>query len=183
MLIDSNIGGSLAKKRRIIAILRYYFGGDALKIIVKLKRLTAVLMLIAFFLPMSHCAVEPTTTDSNVIEQKVAVTYAYSANEWPSLEAVATYGAFIWPLALIATGLLWRRAENKWVIPLLEILLSAGSAYILLMLTIFREPLYGWYIASISLGVYFIATLTELLDYAQKKWARRTKRAFYISRR
>lgn len=149
-----------------------------LRTIVRIKRVAAVFLLIAFFLPLSQCTAETANPDTKTLERRATVTYAYAAHEWPSVDAVATYGAFIWPLVFAVTGLVRPRPGYKLTTPLLEILFSAGSGYILLTLIIFRAPLYGWYIASASIGAYFIATLAGLFGHARRKWENKYNRLF-----
>lgn len=151
---------------------RHFFGGVAT--ITLVKRTAAAFLLIALFLPLSQCTVQTPNPDTKTIEVTTTVTYAYSANEWPSLDALETYGAFLWPFLLGVTTWFWPRLNHKPTVPLLEIPLCGSLGYLLAIRLFTGTPLYGWYVATIAMAAYFFAALTELVVYARLRWRRRT---------
>jgi hypothetical protein len=136
--------------------------------IVACKRMAAILLLLAFFLPLSQCTVEQQTPDGKAVEPTTVVTSAYSSHEWPSADALATYGSFLWPLMLAVASLIWPALSKRAAIGVLELLLCAGSAYVLLTLIYFGDIRYGAYVAAGAIGTYFIATSVELA--ARLRW-------------
>ena len=151
---------------------RHLFLGVAT--IALVKRTAAAFLLIALFLPLSQCTVQTPNPETKTIEVTTTVTYAYSANEWPSLDALETYGAFLWPFLFSVTAWFWPRLNHKPTIPLLEALLCCGSGLMLAFFLVFGTPLYGWYIAAAAVATYFLSALAELVAYARVKWSKQT---------
>ena len=147
--------------------------GRRLTTTIAIKRLAAIFLLVAFFLPLSQCTVAE-RPETKTTELEVIVTYAYSAHKWPSVNALATYAAFLWPLTLSIASLVWPRLNQKWTIGIIELLLCAGSAFILFGLTYFGALRYGAYVAGGSIGLYFITTSVELAARVRKKWGKQT---------
>ena len=135
-----------------------------------LKRVAAIILMAAFFLPLSQCS----GTDSETGVTKVYVTYAYSA-DWPSVNPLTAAAAFTWPLALSIATLVWPRLNQKWPIGIIELVLCAGSALVLVVLIAFCDKvLYGTYVAGGSIGLYFTTTLVALGSRVRKKWGKHT---------
>jgi len=143
------------------------------KAIAAIKRLAAISLLVALFLPLSRCALETEDPQTKAVERTVSVTYAYTAYRAPIADALATYAAFLWPLLLATARLMWPVLNRKWSVEILEVVFCLGSAYELMRLTFFGEWLYGAYVAAVSIGVYLIGALVELAARAREKWLRR----------
>ena len=148
--------------------------GRRLTTTIAIKRLAAIFLLVAFFLPLSQCTVEERNPETKATELKVIVNYAYSGNGWPSADTLPTYAAFLWPLALSLASLVWPSLNQKWTIGVLELLLCAGSGFMLFALTYFGTLRYGVYVAGGSIGLYFVTTSVELVARVQKRWGNQT---------
>lgn len=159
------------------ALFKRYFGRTLNIMFVKerglsataaIKRFAAIMLLAAFFLPLSQCSAPKQNVETKVFEQEVRVTYAYTAHEWPSVEALATYAAFLWPLMFGIASLVWPNLNQKWTVGGLELLLCLGSGFMLYALTFFDSLRYGGYIAWGAIGMYFITTSVALIARIRK---------------
>ncbi len=122
------------------------------------KRIAAVLLAISFFLPLAKCSA-PVPPAGEVQEKVVEVTYAYSEYEWPSIEAFLAVLAFSWPLVF---AILWP-GKGRIRIRITEVMLCAGSGWLVFGLLWLRDLLIGGVVAVIALAVYAIATLYQLV--------------------
>jgi len=143
-----------------------------------IKRVAAILLLLAFFLPLSQCTDSKTNPETKAIEKEVTVTYAYSGFEWSESIGDLAYeaavcAAFLWPLVLSIASLIRSSLNQKLTIGILELLLCIGSWYMLNVITSFGELRYGAYLAYGSIGLYFITTLVQLVVRIREvKWLR-----------
>lgn len=142
--------------------------------IVVLKRVAALCLLISLFLPISQCTYAPNLEDQNQNPQ-VLVKYPYSAYSWPSIERVATYAAFLWPMVFSIAGAVWPRARERLALGVLEFLFCIGSAWMLFVLTALGELKYGGYVAIGSLSAYFGATLIGLVNDIRERFNKKEK--------
>jgi len=145
-----------------------------LRTTVVIKRVAALFLLVAFFLPLSQCTVEVPTSETRAIERQVIVTYAYSRDKWPSVDALAIYVTFLWPLLFAVASLISPSVSGKLAIGIVEILLCVGSGFMLFTLTYIGMLKYGAYVAMGSIGVYFIATSVQLVARMRKRWGQQT---------
>ena len=136
------------------------------------KRLAAIALLAALFLPLSRCTLEEHDPQTKATKQTVSVTYAYSGHSWPSVDALADYAAFLWPLLLAVARMIRPGLNQRWSVQLLELALCLGSAFILFRLTIGGEWLYGAYIAAAAIAAYFTTVLAELAARLRRAWIR-----------
>ncbi len=75
------------------------------------------------------------------------------------------FGAFIWPLPFLAIkGFLLKSKWKKRISNVLELLLSAFSAYVIysFVFDLFYEPMIWGYIATLAMTLYLIVHLTEV---------------------
>lgn len=128
-----------------------------------IKRAAALCLLVSLFLPVSQCTYDP-GPESRSREAQVIVSYPYKAYSWPSMERIAVYAAFLWPAVLMIAGAALPIARHGSAVAALELLLCAGSAWMLFVLTALGELRYGAYVASGSVVGYFGATLAQLVD-------------------
>jgi hypothetical protein len=148
--------------------------GRRLSTAIVIKRLAAIVLVVAFFLPLSQCTVEEQNPETRATELKVIVNYAYAHDNWRSLDALATYAAFLWPLTLVIAGLVWPNLNQKLTIGVLELVFCAGSGFVLFALTFIGTLRYGAYLAGVSIGLYFVTTLVELVARARRSWGKQT---------
>ncbi|MHA1544733.1 MAG: hypothetical protein ACTSU8_06315, partial [Alphaproteobacteria bacterium] len=134
-----------------------------------IKIVGAVLLAIAFFLPLSRCA--PVTLTPNEDGELVA--------EAPEVETVYEYyyaydnigveepGSFLllvvffWPLAFLAFERKGRNTRAKTALMFLGPPLAAGTGYLIIFISIFNELYYGTYVALAGLAGYFIGSGIE----------------------
>nr|WP_314858457.1 hypothetical protein [uncultured Undibacterium sp.] len=150
-----------------------------MKILIFLKRLAAVGLLVAFFLPLSQCS----TPENNISEKpptqstqavKVAqgdgIIYATRADKDDTLLTMTNGFAFFWPVLFTLLAFLRPEVEQSLSIRLSEILLCLGSAFILLRLTTFGTLLPGGYLGWSALGIYFAITLFNFIARIRRTW-------------
>jgi hypothetical protein len=122
-----------------------------------IKRIAAVILMVAFFLPLSQCRA-PTPPTNDAQELKMEVTYAYSAYQWPGAESFAAFFAFFWPVMFSFLG----RVKSKLLINSIELLLCVGTGFMLFALTYMGSLLLGAYVAIALLVVYSLATANQI---------------------
>jgi hypothetical protein len=147
-----------------------------------LKHLTAVGLLVAFFLPLSQCTTpeqniserSPTqsaqATKSANVAQSDGIIYAARADKDDTLLTLTNGFAFFWPVLFTLLAFLRPEVEQSLPIRLSEILLCLGSAFILLRLTSFGTLLAGGYLAWCALGAYFSITLFNFIARIRRTW-------------
>lgn len=141
---------------------------------IAIKRLAAILLVLAFFLPLSQCSIKMQDPETGAIKESVTVTYAYEAAANSTTHAIAIYAAFFWPLALVVATMVWPGLHQKMSIGVLELLFCSGSLIVQVGLSMFGTPLYGGNIAFGSIALYFVATLAGLVLQARKRWGNLT---------
>ncbi len=122
-----------------------------------IKRIAAITLLCAFFLPLSQCTV---STSPGVETQQVSteVTYVYSAYKWPSLGSFMALIAFFWPLgSFLKSG-----GSASVMINSVELLLCAGTGFMLFALINIGSLLVGAYVAIASVTTYALATILQM---------------------
>lgn len=132
-----------------------------MKLISTVKSMSSVALMLAFFMPLSQCSIRSDKISDKPPETKIFVKYAYSRDSNSLLILLANIGAFFWPV-LASVILFYKSAVNLSLITkLLEIFLCFGTGYMLVVLNIFGEPLYGSYVAAVAIVVYFHLALYE----------------------
>ena len=121
------------------------------------KRIAALTLVISFFLPLSQCSVVPPAGQEHQ-DVKSEVVYAYSAYRWPSFGSFAAVAAFVWPLLFAFRG----NTSTKILISGLELLLCAGTGFMLAALTYVGSWLFGAYLAALAICTYFLATVSHI---------------------
>jgi len=124
-----------------------------------IKRLSALVLVMAFFMPLSQC------THSSSLNQSqpptTTVKYAYSHTNKLSFEMAASVASFFWPLMFISLTSIKKTLNTNLYFKSFEFIACLGSAYMLLLLNIFGKLLYGSYFAISALTVYGLLTLYE----------------------
>ncbi len=154
---------------------------------IKIKRWAAVFMLLSLFLPLAQlkqCTTFRLPDGTSVTGEHIVDIYAYN-QAWTEKEytetplfLLAVYVAFLWPLILSITSLIWPGLNQKWYINVLELLLCVGSVYMLGGITFFQNLRYGFYVAGGSIVLYFVTTLAELVARVRKKWVNKHNHMF-----
>ncbi|WP_284358211.1 hypothetical protein [Dyella nitratireducens] len=129
-----------------------------------LKRVSALLLAVSFFLPLTQCSQKLGDTSPPVT---VSASNAY---EWPSLLSAVVLLLFFWPLVLQLWSAIKRiritSRKASWIEFGLSILSLAGIAGIALpwMLTFGASIRYGAFVASGSVLAYGTASLVEAVQ-------------------
>ena len=132
------------------------------------KRISAVVLLLAFFMPLSECS-GPIEENSNK-PPEIIVKYAYSQDTEAPLALVANIAAFFWPILIVVLLTFKKALNSSLLLKCIELLFCLGTGYMLVVLNIFGKPLYGSYVAAIATSVYGILTLYEsYLIFRMKK--------------
>ena len=149
-----------------------------------LKRLSAICLFAAFFLPLTQCTQtskrEPTqqTTAQNQAAPRLDApkhdtqVFAMTADRDSIMLSVANILTFIWPLCLVI--LIWLRPQldERFSLRHVEILLCLLSVISLLRLTAFGELLPGGFLAWGALLTYSLITVLRLMSRTRLVWDR-----------
>ncbi|MFZ6800452.1 hypothetical protein [Undibacterium sp. Di24W] len=144
-----------------------------------LKRLAALGLLIAFFLPLSQCSTPeqniskdpPTQSNQNAkVRQSDGIVFAARMDKDDALLTLTNGVAFFWPVLFTLLAFFRPEVEQSLSIRLSEILLCLGSAFILLRLTSFGTLLPGGYLGWSALGIYFAITLFNFIERIRRTW-------------
>jgi hypothetical protein len=147
-------------------------------LITNIKRIAAILLMVCFVLPLSRCeksgkfeatetknATAASAASQPASDKTYEDKYAYrNLSTDAALESALTIATFFWPLVifiLVRGKTLGFRMTMT--VDVLELLLCAGSAYVVYGLVLFDELRYGGFLAFLALGVYSIAALGEIL--------------------
>lgn len=124
-----------------------------------IKLLSAVLLLVAMFLPLSRCSrSEPAPKKEIVYEY----TYSWSHFDYRDPSSTLPVIAFLWPLPIVLYDIFGKKQWLKTFLSWLEPLLAVGSGYLLYLRTMFGELLFGGYVAYIALSAYFLVSIIAL---------------------
>lgn len=144
------------------------------RLIYVVKYICALLLLISLFLPFSSCneKLAPGALSENKIDPQKSILierepprirYVYKQLDFDRFDDLLVLLAFIWPVILTIVQQVFNRRIYKYILIILALILSFGSAYEIWSITFFEEPLYGAYIAISSVICYFLITSIELL--------------------
>jgi hypothetical protein len=150
-----------------------------LNLLTVLKRLAAISLMLAFFLPLSQCSTKETNFSEKTISQLVqtakstssdGIVYAYRADKDGALFTLLNGFAFIWPLLFSLLAFVRPAVEQNLSVRLSELVLCVGSALILLRLTMLGELLSGGYLAWCALAIYVTITLVSFIARVRLTW-------------
>lgn len=130
------------------------------------KRVAAIALLICLFLPLSQC-----TTQTAYGNDYVHLKYVYNVYAWPSVDAALALAIFLWPVILMVIVVFRPRLEKNFYYCFIELILSAGSGYVLASMLIYSTKiLLGGYLALTSFTAYFLCTAGIMLSVMWAKW-------------
>lgn len=130
-----------------------------MSVIFNFKRISALVLLLAFFMPLSQCSGPQKENSSEPPE--ISIKYAYSHDSIISISMLASVAAFFWPSLIILLVAFIKALNFSLILKLTEIVFCCGTAYMLVALNIFGSPLYGSYVAMLSIAIYGLITLYE----------------------
>lgn len=147
--------------------------------LILLKRLAAICLLAALFLPLTQCTQaskrEParqTTTHSQAASNYQTQVFASTADSDSIALTVANVFIFIWPLCLVFLTWLRPHFDENFSLRHMEVLLCLSSFIVLYRLTAFGELLPGGYLAWGALSAYSLITVLRLLSRTRRVWDR-----------
>jgi hypothetical protein len=123
-----------------------------------------VLLLVALVLPLARCSGQRHGERADPGPGASGYTYYYA---WSSFDPLSPgswliLAIFAWPVALVLYQAVSRRPASVWL-PSVQVLLFAGSLYVLYIRTFLYELWYGGYIAYTALSVCLLASVGELV--------------------
>ena len=147
----------------------------------KIRGGAAILLLCTIFLPLSQCSrhgesVKPPTAKALAHSRHIFprsdddFEYQYGIKDLDlTLRGALTVIAFLWPLAFLGCDRRIRRNRFWWIFAIGELLLCAGTAYWIGVLTLGGRWLYGAYAAEAVIGIYFVVSLMLTIDRARER--------------
>jgi len=133
-----------------------------MRLIIAVKRIAAIVLLVAFFFPLSQCSVMEEKTPGEASVPKVVVRYAYATYDEEFPTPVLAYAGFLWPLGFAIAGLLRPPLLRRRGVALIEMVLCVGSGYVLYLLASWGETRYGAYVAATAIGLYFVSASADV---------------------
>lgn len=127
--------------------------------IFNIKRLSAVVLMFAFFMPLSQCSALRKESSNSAPE--VIIKYAYTQDKNSPLELYVNIAVFFWPILMVVLFSYKKPLRSFLLIKFLELLFCIGTGYMLVTLNIFGKPLYGSYVACFAISLYGLLTLGE----------------------
>jgi hypothetical protein len=123
-----------------------------------------VLLLVALVLPLARCSGQRNGERADPGQGPSAYTYYYAWSDFDPLSPGSwlMLAIFAWPVALVVYQVITRRSTAVWL-PAMQVLLFAGSLYVLYVRTFLYELWYGGYIAYTALSVCLLTSLGELV--------------------
>ncbi len=144
-----------------------------------LKRVAAVCLFSALFLPLTQCspATKPEQSQQTSVQKQVKSAldtrvFASSADSDSIALTTVNIFIFIWPLLLSLLTWIRPQLDEHFSLRHIEVLLSLCSFIFLYRLTAFGEPLFGAYLAWSALSAYSLITILRLLSRTHEKWYR-----------
>jgi hypothetical protein len=135
-----------------------------LRVLRLVRQGATVLLLAALVLPLSRCSEQRNGDSADHGEGSSAYTYYYAWSDFDPLSPGSwlILAIFAWPVALVLFEVVSRRPASIWL-PAVQVLLFAGSLYVLYVRTFLYELWYGGYMAYAALSVCLLASLGELV--------------------
>ena len=123
-----------------------------------------VLLLLALMLPLARCSEQRNGQPADPGQGQSAYTYYYAWSDFDPLSPGSwlILAIFAWPVALMLYQVIIRRPAPIWLAAS-QILLFAGSLYVLYVRTVLYELWYGGYLAYTALSASLLASLGELV--------------------
>jgi hypothetical protein len=128
------------------------------------RRGATLLLLVALVLPLSRCSGQRSGEPADPGQGPSAYTYYYAWSDFDPLSPGSwlILAIFAWPVGLVLYEVISRRPASIWLAAV-QVLLFAGSLYVLYIRTFLYELWYGGYIAYAALSVCLFASLGELV--------------------
>jgi hypothetical protein len=138
-----------------------------------IRRLSAALLLVALFLPLSRCSEQPPgdTPGGGVAAGGAAPSapttyryyYAWTDFKVSEISSWLLFLAFLWPLPFLAHEALARgKAARIWV-SAVQLPLGAGAITLIYYRTFLHQLWVGGYLAYIALGAYSLSLAAEIV--------------------
>lgn len=147
--------------------------------LILLKRLAAICLFAALFLPLTQCTqaskhepAQQTTAQSKAASTYQTQVFASTADSDSIALTVANVLTFIWPLCFVLLTWLRPQCDESFSLRHIEVLLCAFSFAFLSRLTAFGELLLGAYLAWGALSAYSLITVLRLLSRTHERWDR-----------
>lgn len=147
--------------------------------LIQIKRLAAICLLAAFFLPLTQCtqatprdAASSSGQQSQTTPVSTTQVFASTADKNDPLTNAANVLLFVWPVCLMLLTLLRPQCDEHFALRHLELALCLFSIVLLLRLTAFGNLLPGGYLAWGALSTYTLITLLRLLSRIRQVWDR-----------
>jgi len=154
--------------------------GDFIK---KIKLTGAVLLVIAFFLPLSRCDTaswqridaEQAGLPTENIEPSYEYFYAwqiFAPDEVQDFEpglALLVVLAFTWPVLFLVVRKKTRNLKANTGLLFLEPVIAAGGSYFVLILNMFNELYIGFYVAMLGAFLFFVGSVTEIVERFKRR--------------
>lgn len=158
-------------QRRILFMGQQVF----VKVVRIVKAAAALLLLVAFTLPLSRCSNEtPPTGGASATESvRTSVTYQYNY-AWSDFDPKSAFSwlamvVFFWPLPFILSEAFRKGKSGKAWLLVVQMLFAAASILEIYRVTFLDELWYGGYLAYSALGLYFLTAATELFMIVGEK--------------
>jgi hypothetical protein len=141
----------------------------------KLKKISAFILMLCFFLPLSQCSgVKSITVNKQVAEQeKVVENTEAEINRFNPVKAISIDEpvesfvlilCFFFSLPFIFLSNKVKGYVKKVSVFVVELLFAGFSAYILVMsVVVLREPLIAGYLSLLTITYYLLATFCQLI--------------------
>ena len=136
-----------------------------IKLISGLKRGSAILLLICFFMPLSQCTQKVAPEGAPAVTKADTVISAYSAYAWPSIGSSVALLLFSWPAIGQVIALRRQAFSSPRIVAALELVLSILTACGISLLVMWGDRIqYGAFVAYGATITYCGATLWGLLS-------------------
>lgn len=147
--------------------------------LIQLKRVAAICLLVAFFLPLTQCTQTTPRDQASTSSQPSQAThvsaeqvFASTADKNSPLQSTANALLFLWPVCFMLLTLLRPQLDEHFALRHLELALCLFSIVFLLRLTAFGSLLPGGYLAWGALFSYTLITVLRLLSRIRQVWSR-----------
>ncbi len=149
-----------------------------IKVLHYIKAASVVLLLIAFAFPLSRCSSDsnnsPANSDDKNIQldqNKSTYTYEYAWSDFDPRDVSSwlILIVFFWPIPVVIYEIVSRKVYRRIWILLIQVLLAAGSIYMIYLRTFLNELWYGGYLSYIALSIFLASSVIEIIFTIRKK--------------
>ncbi len=149
-----------------------------IKVLHYIKAASVVILLIAFTFPLSRCSSDSNSSSADSDgkntqsdQNKSTYTYQYAWSDFNSKDASSwlILIVFFWPIPFIIYEIASKNVYRCIWIPLIQVLLSAGSIYMIYLRTFLDELWYGGYLSYIALSIFLLISIIEMIFTVRKK--------------